>query len=138
MKTMKILALATGVASLAALTSGCLVEPYGGGGVVVEGPPPPAVTVDVDIYPDYYCWDGFEYVGIVGGRYYYLGPRNVWIVCEPFRLERFHEWERGHADWREHATPNEHFRPAGRGHDQDRDRGHDRDKGRGRDRGDER
>ena len=51
--------------------------------------------------PDSYAWDGYEYVGLVGDQYYYLGPGNVWLFCEPFRLERFHGWERGHADWRD-------------------------------------
>ena len=121
-----------GFCSLAALTlmSGCVVTPYGGGVAVVA--PPPAVAVNVEVYPDYYCWDGFEYVGIVGGRYYYLGPGHAWIVCEPFRLARFHDWERGHPDWRDHAIRNEHFRPADRGHDRDhgrdRDRKHERDR----------
>ena len=117
--------IALGLCSLTALTfmSGCVVEPYGG--VAVEAPPPPAVTVEV-VAPDYYIWDGYEYVGIVGGRYYYLGPRNVWIGCEPFRLARFHNWERVHPDWREHAVHNERFRHDDRGPDRDRGRGHDR------------
>jgi hypothetical protein len=116
-----------GLCGLTVLTliSGCVVRPYGG--VVVETPPPPAVTVEVA--PDYYVWDGFEYVGIVGGRYYYLGPRNVWIVCEPFRLARFHDWERVHPDWHNHAIRNERYRNDNRGHDRDRDRDHGRDHG---------
>ncbi|HUA37720.1 MAG TPA: hypothetical protein VMA35_04885 [Candidatus Sulfopaludibacter sp.] len=109
--------------SLAALTwmTGCVVRPYGG--VAVEAPPPPAVTVEV-VAPDYYVWDGFEYVGVVGGRYYYLGPRNVWIACEPFRLARFQDWERFHPDWRNHAIRNERYRNDNHGHDHDRDRDH--------------
>jgi len=39
--------------------------------------------------PDYYVWDGYEYVGVVGNQYCYLGPANVWVVAEPYRLERF-------------------------------------------------
>jgi hypothetical protein len=106
------------------LLSGCEIPPYYGGGVAVGVPPP---SVEITVTPDYYYWDGFEYVGIVGSQYYYLGPGNVWIVCEPFRVERFRAWERGHPDWREHATRNERFRP------DDRGRGH----GHGHDRGDE-
>ena len=60
--------------------------------------------------PEDYTWDGYEYVGFVGGEYYYLGPRHVWIVCEPYRLERFHGWEREHGDWRTHAIHNDHYR----------------------------
>ena len=118
-----------------ALLSGCVEGGYGYVGVGVEAPLP---AVEVEVYPDYYWWDGYEYVGIVGGQYYYLGPRHAWIVCEPFRVERFHEWERGHPEWREHATYNEHYRPAGRGSDNDRGRGQSQGKGRGHDRGDER
>src|SRR5690349_14046799 len=106
MKRTKIIALMPGLAGLAfaAFVSGCVVTPYGGGGVVVTGPPPP--EVEVTVYPDDYWWDGYEYVGIVGGQYYYLGPRHVWIVCEPFRVERFNVWQRGHPEWHEHATHN--------------------------------
>jgi hypothetical protein len=60
--------------------------------------------------PDSYAWDGYEYVGVVGDTYFYLGPGNVWIRCEPFRLERFHSWERYHRDWRAHAIHNDRFR----------------------------
>jgi hypothetical protein len=66
--------------------------------------------------PDTYAWDGDEFVGVVGDQYFYLGPGDVWLVCEPFRLERFHGWERGHADWREHAIRNDRFRKDARGH----------------------
>lgn len=116
------------ICSLAALglMSGCVVRPYGG--VVVETPPP-AVTVQVA--PDYYVWDGYEYVGIAGGRYYYLGPGHVWIACEPFRVTRFHDWERHHPDWHAHATRNVRYRPEarGHGHDRDHDQNGDRDYG---------
>lgn len=117
---------ALGISSLATLAlvlvSGCIVEPNGRAGfeagVVVA--PPPAVVV---VVPDDYYWDGYEYVGIVGGQYYYLGPRNVWLVCEPFRIERFHGWERGHPDWRAHAVHNDRYRNDGQGHHQP---GHDK------------
>lgn len=118
-----------GVITLAAagILSGCVVRPYGGVDVYA---PAPAVTVDV--YPDYYVWDGYEYVGVNGGRYYYLGPNHVWIVCEPFRVTRFHEWERYHPDWHNHAIRNEHYRGGNERHEdrddhRDRDR-HDRDR----------
>ncbi|HEY1662201.1 MAG TPA: hypothetical protein VGI03_07265 [Verrucomicrobiae bacterium] len=72
--------------------------------------PPPAPVVTVAVVPDTYAWDGTEYVGVVGDQYYYLGPGNVWMVMDPGRLGRFHDWERGHADWRVHATVNEKYR----------------------------
>ena len=103
--------------ALASVLSGCVVR----GGVAVEAPAP-AVTVEA--VPDYYVWDGYEYVGVVGGQYYYLGPGNVWIVCEPFRLARFHDWERVHPDWHAHAIHNDRYRHGYRDRDQDR---HDHD-----------
>jgi hypothetical protein len=81
--------------------------------------------------PDSYAWDGYEYVGFVGDQYYYLGPGNVWLFCEPFRLERFHGWERGHADWRDHAIRNDRYRTDRNGHVQSR-----RDDRHGKDRND--
>jgi len=100
------------VGAIVALTlTGC-VATWTPGGVVVSGPPPlviepPIVEVSpVGVavgVPDEYTWDGYEYVGIVGGQYVYLGPVGVWGVCEPWRLDRFHGWERGHSDWRSHA-----------------------------------
>jgi len=83
-------------------------------GPVVEGP----VMV-----PDEYTWDGVEYVGLVGDQYYYLGPGHMWLVAEPWRLERFHGWERDHRDWREHATVNIQFRTDFHGHVQPARRG---------------
>ena len=118
----------------AALMSGCVVSPYGGVAVVA-----PAPVVTVGVYPDDYYWDGYEYVGIAGGAYFYLGPGNVWLRCEPWRVERFEGWERGHSDWREHAVRNEHYRQGGGGHDYDHSRDRDRDHGHdhGHDHGDE-
>lgn len=90
------------------LGSGCVVEPNGRvayQATVVA--PAPVVAAEV---PDDYVWDGNEYVGVVGDQYYYLGPGNVWLVCDPIRLQRFHGWERGHADWRAHAIRNDRFR----------------------------
>ena len=131
-----------GVASLATCTlmSGPLVviqPPV----IVVRPPvvtiPAPAVTVTVGV-PDDYVWDGYEYVGVVGGQYYYLGPGNVWLALDAPRLARFHVWERGHADWRLHAIRNEKYRRDAHGHDVPlRDLhaapGHDSDHGHGGD-----
>jgi hypothetical protein len=78
---------------------------------VVVAPAPPEVA----IVPDSYVWDGYEYVGVVGDQYYYLGPSHIWLRAEPFRLERFHGWERYHRDWHSHAIRNERYRgPVGR------------------------
>ncbi|HVV01697.1 MAG TPA: hypothetical protein VHH88_10075 [Verrucomicrobiae bacterium] len=119
-------------AAASTVIAGCVVEPRGR--VVVRPmrvepapvyvapqpayvpPPPPPAPVVVEpapvMVPDSYVWDGYEYVGLVGDQYYYLGPGNVWIVAEPFRLARFHSWERYHRDWRAHAIRNEHYRSA--------------------------
>ena len=97
------------------LVSGCVVEPNGevafaAPAPVYVAPAPEPVVVEADVVPDDYVWDGYEYVGFVGGAYFYLGPGNVWLSCEPYRLERFHGWERSHADWREHAYHNDRYR----------------------------
>ena len=89
------------MAAGAALAGGCTVS---------VAPPsvevaPPVAEVSVGV-PDSYVWDGYEYVGLVGGTYYYLGPGGTWLVCDDFRLGRFHGWERGHPDWRRHAVRN--------------------------------
>ncbi len=78
---------------------------------VVVAVPPPVVEV-----PDTYVWDGVEFVGIVGDRYFYLGSGNVWLACDPVRLERFRGWERYHSDWRVHAIRNDRFRTDAHGH----------------------
>lgn len=72
------------------------------------------------LVPDTCVWDGCENVGLVGGQYYYLGPGNLWLVAEPFRLDRFHGWEGGHADWRAHAVRNDRYRTDRNGHVQPR------------------
>jgi hypothetical protein len=104
--------------------SGCVVRPDGRVAfepVVVEAPAPvvvaPAPVMDVSVgVPDDYVWDGYEYVGVVGDQYYYLGPGNVWLVADPFRLDRFHGWEHGHPDWRGHAIRNDRYRADRSGH----------------------
>jgi len=87
---------------------------------VVYAAPPPVVYAAPVMVPDNYVWDGYEYVGLVGDQYYYLGPGNLWLFCDPFRLERFHGWEGGHPDWRNHAVRNDHYRTDRNGHVQPR------------------
>jgi hypothetical protein len=78
----------------------------------------------VSIYPGNYVWDGYEYVGVVGGQYYYLGPGNVWIGCDPVRVRRFNVWVGAHPDWRAHATVNMHYRGYAQGHEVPHGHGH--------------
>jgi hypothetical protein len=66
--------------------------------------------VTVAVVPDSYVWDGTEYVGVVGGQYYYLGPGNVWMTMDADRLHRFQGWQSAHADWRDHAIHNVKYR----------------------------
>ena len=98
-------------------------------GVQINVPAPvvvvPAPTVTVQAVPDSYVWDGTEYVGVVGSQYYYLGPGNVWLTLDGPRVTRFHEWERGHADWRAHAIRNDRFRHDAHGHEVPFHGGHD-------------
>jgi hypothetical protein len=122
MKTNKLIALSLGITAMS--TVAVLAGPtliISAPPVVVAPPPPPvvvappAVTVEAGV-PDSYVWDGEEYVGVIGSDYFYLGPGNVWVACDPGRLERFHAWERGHGDWREHAIRNEKYRNDAHGH----------------------
>ena len=120
------------------LGAGCVVEPSGRVGfepVVVVAPAPVVVEPSVEVVasgpvmvPDDYTWDGYEYVGVVGDQYFYLGPGNVWLFCDPFRLDRFHGWERGHADWRAHAIRNDRYRADRNGHVEPRRDGKSRGK----------
>jgi hypothetical protein len=88
-------------AVITALVSGCQIS-------VGPGPAPVVVTEPVvEVVPESYVWDGVEYVGVYNGQYMYFGPAGVWVVCDPFILERFHGWERYHSDWREHAIRND-------------------------------
>jgi hypothetical protein len=113
---------AAGISSIATLAlvlvSGCVVEPNGrvAFAPVVVAPAP----AEVVMVPDSYVWDGYEYVGIVGDQYFYLGPGNVWVVCDPVRLQRFHGWEGGHPGWRANAVRNDRYRNDSRGHYQPR------------------
>jgi hypothetical protein len=114
------------ILSLAAggLLSGCVVEPNGQVAfqpfVVVAPQPvyvaPQPMVEEPVMVPDSYVWDGYENVGLVGGQYFYLGVGNAWLVADPFRVDRFHGWERGHLDWRDHAVRNDHFRTDRNGH----------------------
>ncbi len=70
--------------------------------VVVAAPPAPVVVVA----PDYYYWDGVEYIGVVGDQYYYLGPDNNWVICDDVRVHRFQSWEHDHPDWQARGTHN--------------------------------
>ena len=116
-KTKKLIILAIGVPSLAALPS--LAGPEIGVQITVPAPvvvaPAPAVTVQT--VPDSYVWDGTEYVGVVGSQYYYLGAGNVWLTLDGPRMTRFHAWEGHHADWRIHAIRNERYRRDAHGHE---------------------
>lgn len=132
MKTTKIIVIAMSVSSLAALPlmAGPSITVQVGAPpppppVVVVQTPPPVVTVEVGV-PDTYVWDGVEYVGVVGGQYYYLGPGNVWLVLDAPRMARWHDWENAHADWRVHATANVSFRTDAQGHvhPRQKDQGH--------------
>jgi len=106
MKNIRILCLFTIVAGLAGSCAVSYVPP-----TVSVSVPEPVVEVGV---PPAYVWDGVEYVGFVGGQYMYLGPGGGWLVCDSFRLERFHGWERGHPDWRRTAVRNEGRNARGR------------------------
>ena len=103
------------------LFTGCVVRPDGRVAFepVVVSAPAPVVVEDApsaDVVPDDYTWDGYEYVGVVGDSYFYLGPGNVWLACDPVRLGRFHGWEHGHPGWRAHAIRHERFRADAHGH----------------------
>ena len=121
-----ILSMAAG--GISVLVSGCVVYPNGTVGLqpliiaapapMVVAAPPPAVEVAPPVVevPDTYVWDGVEFVGVVGGAYFYLGPGDVWLACGPDRLAHFHDWERFHPDWRDHAIRNDRFRTDAHGH----------------------
>ncbi len=122
-----------GITSLAALP--LMARPVGVGvQVQIVAPPPPVVTVQVPApavtvqigVPDSYVWDGYEYVGLIGGQYFYLGADNRWIACDPVRLAHFQGWEKAHMDWRAHATANAKYRLDAQGHNHPwhKDQGH--------------
>lgn len=69
---------------------------------------PPAAGV-----PAGYVWDGSEYVGQVGGKYYYLGPRNTWVALDTTRQHHFQDWQQKNPNWQSHEIRNTHYQ----GHD---------------------
>jgi hypothetical protein len=95
---------------------GIIIMPPAPPTVVITAPMPPAPVVvapapTVAVVPDDYYYDGTEYVGIVGGQYYYLGPDSAWVVMDPVRLHRFNVWVGAHPDWRTHyVTHNVRYR----------------------------
>lgn len=100
--------LLTGLMALTVLESGCYTAPPPA--IAVQAPvPAPPPTGYVTYTPEYYTWDGSEYVGVVGGQYVYWDG-SVWLAAPPVILGRFHGWERYHGDWRRHATPYRHGR----------------------------
>jgi hypothetical protein len=102
MKTTRNLVWTLVVAGIAALAAtGC----------VYEGPPPPPGAPPVAFVPDYYFWDGYEYVCWYGNGYYYWGPGSVWINCDPVRVQRVNVWVQAHPDWHAHATATARPRP---------------------------
>jgi len=117
MKNTKTVSILVGL--LMSLTlSGC-VATWTTPSMVISGPAPVVVSqpvVGIGLYPETYIWDGFEYVGVAGGEYMYLGPSGFWYHCEPWRLERFHGWERGHGNWKSHSGHDDHFNNGGSHH----------------------
>lgn len=106
--SLTVAAFAFGLASTAMAGPTIVISPPS---VVISPPPPPVVAAPpVVVAPDNYYWDGNEYVGIVGGQYYYLGPGNNWMVMDPARRHRFDTWEHAHPDWHSHAIHNEKYR----------------------------
>ncbi len=82
-----------------------LSYPWAASGARVVSAPPPMMQV-----PGSYVWDGRQFVGTVGNRYYYVGPGNVWMPMDQSRRSRFSVWENGHPNWQSHATPNVRYR----------------------------
>jgi len=96
-QTIKVNACLCAVAMMG-LVSGCQVSVTPGTVAVAT----PAVVVA----PEFYVWDGVEFVGEYNGEFRYCNPAGVWVVCDPVILARFQVWERGHPDWRAHAIRN--------------------------------
>ena len=99
-----------GLMAVEVLAAGCVVRvtPYGtvvAPAVVVQPipPPSPVVVAPAGVYtPDYYVWDGYEYVGWCNGAYVYWNA-GAWIACDAVILGRFHGWERYNPGWRGRA-----------------------------------
>ena len=117
MKTTRIALCSASLAAVVALAAGCVVTatPYGVAvqpevGVAVATPPPsPAVVTVGPVAPEYYVWDGYEYVGWCNGAYVYWSG-GAWLACPPVVLGRFGGWARYHPGWRAHAFRYEHGR----------------------------
>lgn len=71
--------------------------------------PPPVVMTTTPV-PETYVWDGAEYIGMVNGQYYYLGPGSVWIPMDSPRMNRFHAWQHSNPNWQAHVTRNTRYR----------------------------
>jgi hypothetical protein len=111
------LGLVSGFALTCTAGPGIIITPPAPPTVIISAPTPPPVPVvvapapaPVMVVPDNYYYDGTEYVGVVGGQYYYLGPGNSWVVMDNDRLHRFHDWQRGHSDWQSHPIHNDKYR----------------------------
>jgi hypothetical protein len=59
--------------------------------------------------PQNYVWDGFEFVGRVGGKYYYLGPDNTWVLLDGIRRQRYQQWQRSNPTWQQQQVRNTQF-----------------------------
>jgi hypothetical protein len=107
-KTTKI-GLCASIAAAAMLSAGCAVRVTPYGVVAAPAPPPPAPVVVAPppapapvLAPEYYVWDGYEYVGWYNGQYLYWSG-GAWFVAPEIVIGRFHGWERYHPDWRRSA-----------------------------------
>ncbi len=72
--------------------------------VVVASAPPATVIV-----PDYYVWDGSEYVAWCSAscQYVYWSTAG-WMVCSPDVMFRFGQWNRHYPNWRRESIPYHH------------------------------
>ena len=99
---MKIRTLVVSSVAIALLSAGCVTRVEPPPPVVAQPPPPPMAQVPpsaVVYTPEYYTWDGYEWVGVYGNQYVYWNG-GAWIVCDAVILGRFHGWERSHPRWR--------------------------------------
>jgi hypothetical protein len=104
----RILLGAVSLATTLLVSSGCYTPPPA---VAVQTSPPATAVLPPSGYvtyaPDYYVWDGAEYVGVSRGNYVYW-TGGTWVAAPPIIVERFHGWERHHSDWRRHALHYHH------------------------------
>jgi len=93
------------------LASPCLADQT----VVTPAPESNAQTAPpLAAAPASYVWDGREYVGQSGGKYYYLGPHQAWTSLDSTRQNRFQQWQQNNPNWRQREVRNTHYL----GHDQ--------------------